>query len=130
LCRAWFVALAYSAVPTQRNYIFYFTKNLYTYIQFIFNIKTFEHDVLLVRQLHLVSATLLPLGHGFKPHLLHYFFNILRRFNQMGRRSNGLARHSQQADMTCLGQSCGPLASGPCRATVWPSIGVQQINLK
>jgi hypothetical protein len=55
-------------------------------------------------------------------------FNILRRFNQMGRRSNGLARHSQQAGMTCLGQSCGPGASGQCR--FWPSIGVQQINLK
>jgi hypothetical protein len=36
------------------------------------------------------------------------FFNILRWFNQMGRRANGPARHSQQAGMTCLGQSCGP----------------------
>jgi hypothetical protein len=46
------------------------------------------------------------------------FFNILRRFNQMGRRANGLARHSQQIGMTCLGQSCGPRASGPYRADV------------
>jgi hypothetical protein len=55
--------------------------------------------------------------------------NILRWFNQMGRRVNGLARHSQQADMTRMCQSCGPQASGPCYAdlikwtdelTSWP----------
>jgi hypothetical protein len=45
-------------------------------------------------------------------------FNILRWLNQMGRWANGLARHSQQAGMTCLGQSCGPRASGSCRAAV------------
>jgi hypothetical protein len=54
-------------------------------------------------------------------------FNILRRFNQMDRGDNGLDR---QAGMTCLGQSCGPRMSGPCRVVVWPSIGVQRINLK
>ena len=47
-------------------------------------------------------------------------FNILRCFNQMGRRANRLARHSQQAGMTCMSQGCGPQAS----------IGVQRINLK
>jgi hypothetical protein len=45
-------------------------------------------------------------------------FNILRCFSQMGRRANGLTWHSQQVDMTCLGQSCGPWASGPCRVAV------------
>ena len=44
--------------------------------------------------------------------------------------ADGLVRHSQQARMTCLGHSCCPRVSGPCWATVWPSIGVQQINLK
>jgi hypothetical protein len=57
-------------------------------------------------------------------------FNILRRFNQMDRRANELTRHSQQVDMTCLGQSCGPRASSPCQVAVWPSIGVYRINLK
>jgi hypothetical protein len=33
-------------------------------------------------------------------------------------------RHSQQSGMTCLGQSCDPRASGPCRAAVWPSSGL------
>jgi hypothetical protein len=41
-----------------------------------------------------------------------------------------LARHSQQTDMTYMGQSCGPRASGPCWAAVWPYIGVQRITLK
>jgi hypothetical protein len=36
-------------------------------------LKTFEHDVLLVRQLHPVSSALLPSGHGLEPHLLHRF---------------------------------------------------------
>jgi hypothetical protein len=38
----------------------------------------------------------------------------------MGRRANELVRHSQQADMTCLGQSYVPRTSGPYRSTVWP----------
>jgi hypothetical protein len=57
-------------------------------------------------------------------------FKILRWFNQMGRRINEPTWHSQQAGMTCLGQSCGPRASSPCRVAVWPSIGVQWVNLK
>jgi hypothetical protein len=41
-------------------------------------LKTHEHDILLVRWFHLVSPTVLPLGRGFEPHLLHHrFFNIL-----------------------------------------------------
>jgi hypothetical protein len=63
---------------------FYFTK---TYIH-IFNLysilKTFEHNVLLVRQLHPVSLAFLPSGHGFKPHLLHRFLTFyayLIKFN-------------------------------------------------
>jgi hypothetical protein len=39
LCRAWAVASARSAGPTRHDYIFLFTKNVYTYVQFIFNIK-------------------------------------------------------------------------------------------
>jgi hypothetical protein len=90
-------------------------------------LKTLDYDVLLVRQLHQVSPTLPP-------------------FNQMARRANGPARHSHQADMSCPGQSCGPRASSPCRAAIWPSIcrcvfwdvevgcaertGVQHVNLK
>jgi hypothetical protein len=41
-------------------------------------LKTPEYDVLLVRQLYLVSPALLASGRGFEPHLLHRFFNILR----------------------------------------------------
>jgi hypothetical protein len=40
-------------------------------------LKTLEHDVILVRQLHPVSLALFPLERGFEPHLL-YYFNILR----------------------------------------------------
>jgi hypothetical protein len=40
-------------------------------------LKTSEHDVLLVKQFHLVSLTLLPLlGCGFEPHLLHRFLTF------------------------------------------------------
>jgi hypothetical protein len=63
---------ACSAGPVQHNYNFYFTKIVYIYVQFIFNIKTHEHDVILVRRLHPASPTLLPLGRGFT------FFSILR----------------------------------------------------
>jgi hypothetical protein len=42
----------------------------------------------------------------------------------MDRRANGLACHSQQADMTCLGQSCGPQVSRSCRAAVWACNGL------
>jgi hypothetical protein len=44
--------------------------NLYSILQ------TLEHDVLLVRQLRLVSPTLLPSRCGFKPHLLHRFLTF------------------------------------------------------
>jgi hypothetical protein len=72
-CRGWAVASARSADPARHDYIFYFTKLVYTYIQFIFNNKNINHDVLLVRWLHLVSPALLPSGLGFKPHLLQLF---------------------------------------------------------
>jgi hypothetical protein len=39
-------------------------------------LKTPEHDVLLIRRLHLVSSALLPSGRGFKPHLLHRFLTF------------------------------------------------------
>ena len=38
-CGAWVVASARSAGPARHDYIFLFYKNVYTYIQFIFNIK-------------------------------------------------------------------------------------------
>ena len=37
-------------------------------------LKTIDHDVLLVRRLHLVSPALLPLGLKFEHRLLYYFF--------------------------------------------------------
>jgi hypothetical protein len=42
-------------------------------------LKTPEHDILVVRQLHLMSAAIFSLGCGF----------ILRQFNQMVRLANG-----------------------------------------
>jgi hypothetical protein len=47
--------------------------------------------------IHPVPSALLSSGHGFKPHLLHRFFNISRRFNQMTRCANGSVRHVQVA---------------------------------
>jgi hypothetical protein len=38
-CRVWAVASTRSADPSRHDYIFYFTKLVYTYVQFIFNIK-------------------------------------------------------------------------------------------
>jgi hypothetical protein len=67
----------------------------------------------------------------------------------MPRRANGLARHDHQANLSCLGGSCGPWASGlagPWRAArlaiymwrgvVWDAevgyvgMDVQRFNLK
>jgi hypothetical protein len=67
------VASASSAGPTLHNYIF-FILQIYIYIYNLYSIlKTTEYDVLLVRQLHPDSPALIPLGHGFKTHLLHHF---------------------------------------------------------
>jgi hypothetical protein len=78
-CRAWSVASGRSA-DSAHDYIFYFTKPVYTYIYNLYSIlKTINHDILLVRWLHLVSLPHLLSGLGFEPHLLHHFiFNILR----------------------------------------------------
>jgi hypothetical protein len=105
-CRAWVVASVHSAGPARHDYIFYFKKT-YIHIYNLYSIlKTFEHDVLLVRQLHPVSpALLLSIRGWFRIPPLAPFFNILHWFNQMSRRANGMVRHSQQAGMTCLGQS-------------------------
>jgi hypothetical protein len=73
-CRAWAVASAYSAGPARHDYIFYFTKK-YTYNLYSI-LKTYEHDVLLVRQLHLVSPAHLPSEHEFGPHFLHRFLTF------------------------------------------------------
>jgi hypothetical protein len=78
-CRVWTVASTHSAHPTRHDYIFYFTKLVYTYYNLYLILKTIDHEVLLVRRLHLVSLALLPLGLRFEPHVLHHFFkNILR----------------------------------------------------
>jgi hypothetical protein len=47
LCRACAVASARSADPARHNYIL--QKIVYTYVKFVFDIKTLDHDVLLVR---------------------------------------------------------------------------------
>jgi hypothetical protein len=109
---------------------FYFTKNVYIYNLYSI-LKISEHDVLLVRQFHPVSLTFFYQSMDLNPHLSHYFFlTFYVDLIKWAVRPNGLARHSQQAGMTCLSQSCGPRVSGPCRAAFWPSIGVHQVNLK
>jgi hypothetical protein len=60
-------------------------------------------------------------GMGSNPTSLHHFLTF---YADLIKLVNGLAWHSQQGGMTCLGHSCGT------RIAVWPSIGVQQINLK
>jgi hypothetical protein len=74
-CRAWAVASARSTGPARHDYLFlYFTKKMYIHIYNLYSIlKTFDHDVLLVKQLHLLSLVFLSSRHRFKPHLLHYF---------------------------------------------------------
>jgi hypothetical protein len=62
-----------------------------------------------------MSPALLPSGHELELHLLHRFLTF---YADLIKWANGLARHSQQAGMTCLGQSCGPRVSGPCRVAV------------
>jgi hypothetical protein len=52
---------------------FYFTKRYIHIYNLYSTLKTSEHDVLLVRQLHPVFPALLLSRHGFKPHLLHRF---------------------------------------------------------
>jgi hypothetical protein len=50
---------------------------MYMHIYNLYSIlKTSEHDVLLIRQLYLVSLALLPSGHEFKPHILHRFLTF------------------------------------------------------
>jgi hypothetical protein len=67
------VASVRSAGPARHNYILYFTKNIYIHMYNLYSIfKTPEHDVLLVRQFHLVSLVLLLSGHELKPHPLQH----------------------------------------------------------
>jgi hypothetical protein len=71
------VASACSAGPTRHDYIFFYFTKTYIHIDNLYLIlKTFEHDVLLVRQLHLVSPALLPSGHVFESHLLLCFLTF------------------------------------------------------
>jgi hypothetical protein len=64
--------------PDTIIYIYiYYLKKMYINIDNLYSIlKTSKYDVLLVRQLHLVSLVLLPSGHGFKLHFLHYFLTF------------------------------------------------------
>jgi hypothetical protein len=57
--------------------IFFILQKTYIHIYNLYLIlKTSEHYVLLVRQLHPVSPALLPSGHEFEPHLLHSFLTF------------------------------------------------------
>jgi hypothetical protein len=155
-CRAWAVASARSAGSARYYYIFLILQKTYIHIYNLYSIlKTSEHNVLLVRQLHPVYLVLHPWGHGFELHLLHRFLifyaDLIKWFDGLtagpaqsagwhdvpgqscGPRASGpplwanvLARHSQHVGMTCLGQSCGP----GVWAAVWPSIDVHRVNLK
>jgi hypothetical protein len=63
--RAWAIVL-----PARHGTIiyFYFTKKSYIHMYNLYSIiKIYEHNVLLVRRLHLVFPALLPLGCGFEP---------------------------------------------------------------
>jgi hypothetical protein len=76
-CRAWVVASGHSAGPARHDYIFYFIKNVYIYIYNLYSIlKTSEHDVLLVRQLHPGSTALLFIKAWVRTHLLHRFLTF------------------------------------------------------
>jgi hypothetical protein len=52
--RAWAVASACSAGPARHDYIFYFTKKVYTYIQFIF--CGLRNDLMLARAKNAVTC--------------------------------------------------------------------------
>jgi hypothetical protein len=114
------------AWPDTIIYFFILQKKSYIHIYNLYSIlKTSKHDVIMDSFTQCLSP-FFHQGMGSNPTSC----TILRWFNQMGRQANGLIRHSQQADTTCLGQSYGMWVSGPCWAAVWPSIGLQRINLK
>jgi hypothetical protein len=66
-------------------------------------------------------------GIGSNPHLLHRFLTF---YTDLIKWANMLTSWPGTVGMTCLGQSCGPWASGPYWAAVWPFIDVQRVNLK
>jgi hypothetical protein len=50
-------------------------------------------------------------------HFLTFYVDLTKWRDEL----NGLVRHGEQADVSCLGWSCGPRASGlagPCWATI------------
>jgi hypothetical protein len=76
-CSDWTVASTRSAGLARHNYIFFILQKTYIHIYNLYLIlKTSEHDVLLVRQLYLVSPALLASGHGFEPHRLNRFLTF------------------------------------------------------
>jgi hypothetical protein len=58
---------------------------------------------------------LLPLGHGLKPHILHHFLIF---YADLIKWIDVLMGWPDTVSMTCLGQSYGPRAFGPCRTAV------------
>jgi hypothetical protein len=81
--------------------IIFFIKKTYIHIYNLYSIlKTFEQDVLLVRQLHPLFPALVPSGHGFEPHLMYRFLIF---YADLIKWADRLARHSQQTGMTCMG---------------------------
>jgi hypothetical protein len=75
--------------------IFFILQKTYIHIYNLDSIlKTYEHNVILVRQLYSMSPALLPLGHGFEPHLLHHFVTF---YVDLIKWADGLGRHNQQA---------------------------------
>jgi hypothetical protein len=105
------IASVRSASPARHNYILYFTKNIYIHMYNLYSIfKTLEHDILLVRQFHLVSPVLLLSRHELKPHLLQHSLTFYADLTKWPKGLTG--QPGSQAGVPCLGQSCGPGALG------------------
>jgi hypothetical protein len=93
-----FSSILQPVVLVQPDTIIYFLfyKKTYIHIYNLYSIlKTFKYDVLLVRQLYLVSHVL-PSGQWVQtlpPHFLTFYADLIKW-------SDGLTRHSQQINMT------------------------------
>jgi hypothetical protein len=73
---------------------------------------------------------LIPSGHRFKPHLLYHFLTFYVDLIKWADGLMGWPGTVSRPAWRAWGQSCGPRASDPCRATVWPYIGVHWVILK
>jgi hypothetical protein len=126
-CRAWVVASVHILGLAWHDYIFFILQKTYIHIYNLYLIL--KHLSMMLYWLDSFTQCLSPFFHqvmGLNPTSYPssirawvrtpppaLFFNILHWFNQMGQRANGPSRHSQEAGMTCLDQSCGTRASGP-----------------